>query len=131
MINNTGEYNCFINVVIQAVFHLPNFTDMFLQRIPEHHHKEQNCTCCAFASVLQALQERAVKSERDGNTQVKTTAARTAVPVTEFRNALSAAYGSSSKFQHGEMDDAAEVLCCSFLMFTATNAKSEECAVSS
>jgi hypothetical protein len=44
--NKPGQHNCFLNVVIQSLWHLPTIRQILLE-IPHHCHKE-NCILCAI-----------------------------------------------------------------------------------
>lgn len=101
--NEIGEYNCFLNVIIQSLWHLRRFRDEFLRRSPsEHVHVGDPCVVCALFDILTAL---SVASE-DAKSEP--------VAPTTLRIALSNLYPESNFFQEGQMNDASEVLAVIF-----------------
>ncbi|KAI3454607.1 hypothetical protein Pfo_011270 [Paulownia fortunei] len=97
--NEVGEYNCFLNVIIQSLWHLRRFRDEFLWRSSsEHVHVGDPCVICALYDIFIAL-SMASKDNR-----------REAVAPTSLRVALSNLYPDSNFFQEGQMNDASEVL---------------------
>ena len=47
--NRVGEQNCFLNVVIQGLWHLRSFRDKFQSSTAEHRHAAQgSCIHCAL-----------------------------------------------------------------------------------
>ncbi|KAK4437120.1 hypothetical protein Salat_0045900 [Sesamum alatum] len=97
--NEVGEYNCFLNVIIQSLWHLRRFRDEFLWRSSsEHVHVGDPCVICALYDIFMAL-SMASKDNR-----------REAVAPTSLRVALSNLYPDSNFFQEGQMNDASEVL---------------------
>ncbi|XP_021866211.2 uncharacterized protein [Spinacia oleracea] len=101
--NEIGEYNCFLNVIIQSLWHLKRFRDEFLRRSPaEHIHVGDPCVVCALFDILTAL------SVASDGTKSEPVAATT------LRIALSNLYPESNFFQEGEMNDASEVLAVIF-----------------
>ncbi|XP_011071732.1 uncharacterized protein LOC105157124 isoform X1 [Sesamum indicum] len=97
--NEVGEYNCFLNVIIQSLWHLRRFRDEFLWRSSsEHVHVGDPCVICALYDIFFAL-SMASKDNR-----------REAVAPTSLRVALSNLYPDSNFFQEGQMNDASEVL---------------------
>ena len=44
ILNQHGEYNCFLNVVVQSLWHLRSFQDVF-QDFPAHEHPTGKSTC--------------------------------------------------------------------------------------
>uniref|UniRef100_A0A0D9VPX1 USP domain-containing protein n=1 Tax=Leersia perrieri TaxID=77586 RepID=A0A0D9VPX1_9ORYZ len=95
--NAAGEYNCFLNVIIQSLWHLERFRDGFLKTLPRHKHIEDSCAVCALYGIFTALSKA---SEEQGE----------AVAPTSLRVALSKSYPNSKFFQEGQMNDASEVL---------------------
>uniref|UniRef100_A0A803L904 USP domain-containing protein n=1 Tax=Chenopodium quinoa TaxID=63459 RepID=A0A803L904_CHEQI len=97
--NEIGEYNCFLNVIIQSLWHLKRFREEFLRRSPsEHVHVGDPCVVCALFDILTAL---SVASDDAKGEPVAPTA---------LRIALSNKFPDSSFFQEGQMNDASEVL---------------------
>ncbi|OWM65342.1 hypothetical protein CDL15_Pgr008932 [Punica granatum] len=97
--NEVGEYNCFLNVIIQSLWHLRRFHDEFLKRSASNHvHVGDPCVICALYEVFHALSMATADSRRE------------AVAPTSLRIALSNLYPDSNFFQKGQMNDASEVL---------------------
>ncbi|XP_035817966.1 uncharacterized protein [Zea mays] len=93
--NAAGEYNCFLNVIIQSLWHIRRFRDEFLKTSLLHKHVEDPCAVCALYGIFIDL-SKASKGQRE------------AVAPTSLRIALSKSYPNSKFFQ--EMNDASEVL---------------------
>ncbi|KAE8674698.1 hypothetical protein F3Y22_tig00111721pilonHSYRG00032 [Hibiscus syriacus] len=101
--NEVGEYNCFLNVIIQSLWHLRRFCDEFFRRsTSEHVHVGDPCVVCALYEIFIAL-----------NT-ASTDARREPVSPTSLRIALSNLYPDSNFFQVAQMNDASEVLAVIF-----------------
>ncbi|CAA0836080.1 Ubiquitin carboxyl-terminal hydrolase-related protein [Striga hermonthica] len=99
LMNEVGEYNCFLNVIIQSLWHLRRFRDEFLLRSSsEHVHVGDPCVICALYDIFNALG------------MVSKDYRREPVAPTSLRVALSNLYPDSSFFQKGQMNDASEVL---------------------
>ncbi|KAL3528300.1 hypothetical protein ACH5RR_007622 [Cinchona calisaya] len=97
--NEVGEYNCFLNVIIQSLWHLRRFRDEFLRRSSsEHVHVGEPCVICALYDIFTALSTASADARRE------------AVAPTSLRIALSNLYPDSNFFQEGQMNDASEVL---------------------
>ncbi|CAA0826632.1 Ubiquitin carboxyl-terminal hydrolase-related protein [Striga hermonthica] len=97
--NEVGEYNCFLNVIIQSLWHLRRFRDEFLQRSSsEHVHVGDPCVICALYDIFIALGMISKDNRREP------------VAPTSLRVALSNLYPDSNFFQEGQMNDASEVL---------------------
>ncbi|KAI4329597.1 hypothetical protein MLD38_027967 [Melastoma candidum] len=99
MQNKVGEYNCFLNVIIQSLWHIRRFHDEFLKRSPlDHAHVGDPCVVCALYEIFTALSLSAADVQREP------------VSPTSLRMALSNLYPDSNFFQEGQMNDASEVL---------------------
>ncbi|CAI9112340.1 OLC1v1012779C3 [Oldenlandia corymbosa var. corymbosa] len=97
--NEVGEYNCFLNVIIQSLWHLRRFRDEFLESSSaEHVHVGDPCVTCALYEIFTALSFASTDSRKE------------AVAPTSLRVALSNLYPDSNFFQEGQMNDASEVL---------------------
>ncbi|XP_051136460.1 uncharacterized protein LOC127255119 [Andrographis paniculata] len=97
--NEVGEYNCFLNVIIQSLWHLRRFREEFLWRSSEVHvHVGDPCVICALRGIFVALSTSSKDSKGE------------AVAPTSLRVALSNLYPDSNFFQEGQMNDASEVL---------------------
>ncbi|XP_050376069.1 uncharacterized protein LOC126793558 isoform X2 [Argentina anserina] len=97
--NEVGEYNCFLNVIIQSLWHIRLFRDEFLQRsTSEHVHVGHPCVICALYEIFTALSNASTDTRRE------------AVAPTSLRIALSNLYPESNFFQEAQMNDASEVL---------------------
>ncbi|KAL8140761.1 hypothetical protein V2J09_006782 [Rumex salicifolius] len=100
--NRVGEYNCFLNVIIQSLWHLREFRVKFLSRpTSDHTHVGDPCVVCALYDILSALTKPSSDGER-------------AVSPACLRVALSNLYPENNFFQEGEMNDASEVLSVIF-----------------
>ncbi|GMP29040.1 hypothetical protein CsSME_00004319 [Camellia sinensis var. sinensis] len=54
--NDVGENNCFLNVIIQSLWHLRKFRDEFLSRSASMHaHIGDPCVVCALHEIFKAL----------------------------------------------------------------------------
>ncbi|XP_027168616.1 inactive ubiquitin carboxyl-terminal hydrolase 53-like [Coffea eugenioides] len=79
--NEIGEYNCFLNVIIQSLWHLQWFRDEFLRRsLSKHVHVGDPCVVCALYDIFSALNTASVDARRE------------AVAPTSLRIALSNLY---------------------------------------
>ncbi|KAL1566264.1 hypothetical protein AAHA92_01894 [Salvia divinorum] len=97
--NEVGEYNCFLNVIIQSLWHLRRFRDAFLGKpSSEHVHVGNPCVICSLYDIFIALSMASTDKKRE------------AVAPTSLRVALSNLYPDSNFFQEGQMNDASEVL---------------------
>ncbi|CAH9144076.1 unnamed protein product [Cuscuta epithymum] len=97
--NEVGEYNCFLNVIIQSLWHLRQFRGEFLRSSPEHNHVGDPCVTCSLYDIFTAL-SLASSSETQ----------KDAIAPNSLRIALSNLYPDSNFFQEGQMNDASEVL---------------------
>ncbi|XP_044484956.1 uncharacterized protein LOC123210576 isoform X3 [Mangifera indica] len=101
--NEVGEYNCFLNVIIQSLWHLRQFREEFLRRSPsEHVHVGDPCVVCALYEIFTALCVASTDMRKE------------AVAPTSLRIALSNLYPDSNFFQEAQMNDASEVLLVIF-----------------
>eukprot|EP01029_Cantina_marsupialis_P002632 TRINITY_DN1247_c0_g1_i1.p1 TRINITY_DN1247_c0_g1~~TRINITY_DN1247_c0_g1_i1.p1 ORF type:complete len:809 (-),score=252.81 TRINITY_DN1247_c0_g1_i1:192-2618(-) len=100
--NDPGENNCFLNVVVQVLYNLPDFRENFLKNVKENHkckvmsqQKIGQCVCCSLADVMIGLR------------RCETGESNSLTSVTSLRKAL---HRNSKKklFAPGEMNDAAE-----------------------
>ncbi|KAK4782337.1 hypothetical protein SAY86_016439 [Trapa natans] len=97
--NIIGNYNCFLNVIIQTLWHLRCFRGEFLKRSTTYHvHVGHPCVICALIEVFHELSLVAADTGNE------------AVVPTSLRVALSNLYPDSRFFQKGQMNDASEVL---------------------
>lgn len=91
--NLLGENNCFINVVIQSLWHIEIFRERFCS--PEFKNKHLHTENCVFCS-LEVIFTQYRFSEM------------TPIPPTALRETLAVLFRSESKFQLRELDDASE-----------------------
>lgn len=97
--NEVGEYNCFLNVIIQSLWHLRRFREEFLSTSTSAHvHVGDPCVTCALHDIFKALNTASTDSKSQP------------VAPTSLRIALSNLYPHSSFFQEAQMNDASEVL---------------------
>ncbi|KAK8703160.1 hypothetical protein V6N13_021488 [Hibiscus sabdariffa] len=103
LLNEVGEYNCFLNVIIQSLWHLRQFRDEFLRRSASAHaHVGDPCVVCALYEIFTALNIASGDARREP------------VAPTSLRIALSNLYPDSNFFQEAQMNDASEVLAVLF-----------------
>ncbi|ETW00757.1 hypothetical protein, variant 1 [Aphanomyces invadans] len=103
--NDSGENNCFLNVVVQALFHLETFQSRWTETtaVPHECAGDGRCVYCSLASVFALL-----ASDADGESD-KTGG----VSSDSLRKVLSAISTSplpaaEERYKAGSMDDAAE-----------------------
>ncbi|KAF3326332.1 Inactive ubiquitin carboxyl-terminal hydrolase 54 [Carex littledalei] len=96
--NAVGEYNCFLNVIIQSLWHIKRFREEFLATCSLHSHIADPCAVCALYEIFVALNKASEGGEGD------------TVEPTSLRLALSKLYPDSNFFQEKQMNDASEVL---------------------
>ncbi|KAG0571803.1 hypothetical protein KC19_VG044000 [Ceratodon purpureus] len=103
--NEVGQYNCFLNVVIQSLWHLRRFREELLaDSSMQHVHVGNPCVVCALRDIFLGLDTPTHNSS----------SSRDAVAPTALRVALSAMYSDSDFFQEAQMNDASEVLAVIF-----------------
>ncbi|MBA0714440.1 hypothetical protein Golax_013413 [Gossypium laxum] len=118
LLNEVGEYNCFLNVIIQSLWHLRRFRDEFLRRsASDHVHVGDPCVICALYEIFTTLNIASSDAWREP------------VAPTSLRIALSNLYPDSNFFQEGQMNDASEVLAvifdCLHRSFTSASSVSD------
>ncbi|KAI8533841.1 hypothetical protein RHMOL_Rhmol10G0041300 [Rhododendron molle] len=97
--NDTGEYTCFVNVIVQTFWNLRKFREVFTSRAtPEHVHIGDPCVVCALKEIFTALSEASANKERE------------AISPTSLRNALIKLNTDSNIFCEPHMYDTSEVL---------------------
>jgi len=107
--NSPGVYNCFLNVIIQSLWHLPAFRKSLLSFTPGELQKHIDTAAAdndKNAAVLISL--RAIFEELNSTTEndhIDDTLPLKPVSPHKLREAL-----GGSRFDHGNMHDAAEVL---------------------
>jgi len=99
-----GRNNCFLNVVIQALWHVEAFRETLMYKPHEHPEGSspkdlENCIYCALQSLFFAYNFSTPDDDAP-------------LPPRELRRALSTLYKRDNRFQEGAMDDAAELLEC-------------------
>ncbi|XP_039011844.1 uncharacterized protein LOC120140920 [Hibiscus syriacus] len=88
LLSEVGEYNYFLNVIIQSLWHLRQFRDEFFWRsASDHAHVGDPCVVCALYEIFTAL------------TIASSDARREPVAPTSLRIALSNLYPDSNFFQ--------------------------------
>jgi hypothetical protein len=90
--NGYGDNNCFLNVVIQSLYHLEGFRNSFIC-FDEHTHLTP-CVFCALKTIF---------TQYEYSESI-------VIPPNVLREALSQLYKREKKFQMGEYDDAAETI---------------------
>ncbi|GFY87065.1 ubiquitin carboxyl-terminal hydrolase-related protein [Actinidia rufa] len=116
--NDAGEFNCFLNVIVQSLWHIRKFRDEFLSRSTSAHVQVRHpCVVCALHEVLNDL------SVASANMQSK------AVSPSPLRVALSQLKPGSNLFQIEQQNDASEVLIaildCLHQSFTRSSSVSD------
>ncbi|KAL4450736.1 hypothetical protein ABPG77_001092 [Micractinium sp. CCAP 211/92] len=119
--NETGEYNCFLNVIIQCLWRCADFRRQVMAWGPD---------VCAHDPVFAALHSlfHAFAAEeaqrRAGGPLTGTAARRGLIDPSELRQALSVTSGE--QFRAGEMNDAGEVLLTLYERTIRTGAAAED-----
>lgn len=118
LLNEVGEYNCFLNVIIQSLWHLRRFRELFLAVASSPHvHVGDPCVVCALYNIFVALSSATIDRSKE------------AVAPTSLRIALSTLYPESNFFQQAQMNDASEVLAvifdCLHRAFTSNGTSSD------
>lgn len=97
--NESGQYNCFLNAVIQSLWHLQKFREELLAASSSNHmHFTDPCVVCALREIFVGL-----------NTPMSETSNEAIAP-TALRVALSTVCSQKEIFQEAQMNDASEVL---------------------
>ncbi|KAG5527415.1 hypothetical protein RHGRI_028338 [Rhododendron griersonianum] len=97
--NDTGEYTCFVNVIVQTFWNLRKFREAFTSRAtPKHVHIGDPCVVCALKEIFIALSEASANKERE------------AISPTSLRNALIKLNPDSNIFCEPHMYDTSEAL---------------------
>lgn len=97
--NDVGEYNCFLNVIIQSLWHLRRFRDEFLRRsASDHVHVGDPCVVCALHDIFTALSTASTGTRAE------------AIAPTTLRIAVSNLCPDRKLFLQAQMNDASEVL---------------------
>ncbi|XP_058188006.1 uncharacterized protein LOC131304690 [Rhododendron vialii] len=97
--NDTGEYTCFVNVIVQTFWNLRKFREAFMSgATSEHVHIGDPCVVCALKEIFIALCEASANKERE------------AISPTSLRNALIKLNPDSNIFREPHMYDTSEVL---------------------
>ncbi|GAB5362649.1 hypothetical protein AAMO2058_000815700 [Amorphochlora amoebiformis] len=94
MYNGTGLYHCFLNVVIQSLWHLRSFRERFLALDYTHVCLRKPCAFCALRAIFTMYKFGAEK----------------VIPPEGLRKALSEIYKTNLRFQLETMADATECL---------------------
>ncbi|KAH6556463.1 hypothetical protein KP509_1Z176700 [Ceratopteris richardii] len=101
--NEIGQYNCFLNVVIQSLWHLQRFREEILAISCNYHmHVGDPCVVCALREIFVGLNSPS-STMREG-----------VIAPTTLRIALSNLYAQKDFFQEAQMNDASEVLAVMF-----------------
>ncbi|KAH9109398.1 hypothetical protein AeMF1_015519 [Aphanomyces euteiches] len=96
--NDTGENNCFLNVVVQALYHLETFQDS-LAKVDKHTCAgDGRCVYCALTSVFSLLAESGDMSPVSSESLRKVLSAISTSPLPT----------AEERYKAGSMDDAAE-----------------------
>ncbi|KAK9808996.1 hypothetical protein WJX72_007602 [[Myrmecia] bisecta] len=107
--NATGEYNCFLNAIIQCLWHIPSFREQLMRWDPDM--AQENTVTSSLVALFGDLTQEAAKAKSaaaEGAGAKPGAAQKHAVAPTALREALADLTGCS--FELGEMNDASEVL---------------------
>ncbi|CAL5369972.1 unnamed protein product [Camellia sinensis] len=97
--NDVGENNCFLNVIIQSLWHLRKFRDEFLSRSASMHaHIGDPCVVCALHEIFKAL------------SVASTSMTKEVISPTNFRIALTNLSPDGNLFQEAWMNDVSKVV---------------------
>ncbi|XVF79442.1 hypothetical protein PTKIN_Ptkin14bG0223400 [Pterospermum kingtungense] len=115
--NEIGTNNCFLNVIIESLWHMRRFRDEFFGRWRScHAHVGEPCVVCALYQIFTSL--RTAYIFQKGEKKIASTnAQRKPVSPTRLRKALLSYGEQSNNFQMGQMNDASEVLTAIFDCF--------------
>ena len=94
LVNKPGDNNCFLNVILQALFHIDSFGDGLLEHADKDHDCVSGCMLCGIASLFEAQQQ----TEGDS------------IEVWTLRQTLADTSKNGINFDVGGMSDAAEAL---------------------
>lgn len=108
--NSAGQNNCFLNVVIQGLWHIDAFRNNFAQ-LEQHRHNDKACVFCALkvTSIPLCTSVSSLLMQQVIFTQFEFSETDT-LPPTALRQSLHELFQQQSRFQLGELDDAAEAL---------------------
>ncbi|KAK9808861.1 hypothetical protein WJX72_005355 [[Myrmecia] bisecta] len=106
--NAAGEYNCFLNAIIQCLWHIPSFRDQLMRWNADL--AQENAVTSSLVALFGDLTQEAAKTQlaAEGAGAKLGAAQKHAVAPTALREALADLSGRS--FELGEMNDASEVL---------------------
>jgi len=118
--NATGEYNCFLNSVVQCLYHIPRFRGAILGNKVLQPYPGEPPKLSASKQLLHALQELCGALQR--GLALRRDEGASAVAPTELRHALARLQGAGGEAGRlKEMADAAEVLGACFEAFQTVN----------
>jgi cytochrome c556 len=104
--NSPGVYNCFLNVIIQSLWHLPAFRKALLSLTPaelKKHTADNTEVLTSLRAIFEELNQS--HSSNGAENDVDDSVPLKPVSPQQLREAL-----GGSRFDHGNMHDAAEVL---------------------
>ena len=101
--NLVGENNCFLNVSVQALWHLKPFREAILSSPPPASSGKDAQVLRALRDIFLALQQHIKGGQQAGGQP-------SVLAPTALRDALNARFGDAGLFKHGEMNDASEAL---------------------
>jgi len=98
--NNIGENNCFLNVVIQSLWHLEEFKRRFTFAVKQKHIHQDPCGYCSLELIFTHYQYSSMEH----------------LPPTALRQTMAILFRPTAQFQLFQIDDASEafeaVLTC-------------------
>uniref|UniRef100_A0A7S1NCR5 USP domain-containing protein n=1 Tax=Eutreptiella gymnastica TaxID=73025 RepID=A0A7S1NCR5_9EUGL len=113
--NPIGAHNCFLNVVLQSLWHLTAFRRLLLQDTHPHRCQSKGCIACSMRGLF---------------TQYKF-GTYAHLPPQEVREVVSCVFMEQQRFQVDQMDDAAELLDAMLLQLHADQAEAGDQAAHS
>jgi len=118
--NAVGEYNCFLNSLVQSLYHIVRFRNAILKRGISSGQAGEPPKLAASKQLLRALQS--LCSSLQHGLSLRRDAGAAAVAPTELRSALVALQGAGGEGGRlNEMADAAEVLGSLYEAFQVVN----------
>ena len=102
LMNSQGDNNCFLNVVIQSLWHVDAFREHILSRdaLVGHKCSKASCILCALQVLFRGLQ--GCESEHNKRSSI--------IEPASLRTALSIKYAGIPRYQLGALEDASEAL---------------------
>eukprot|EP01060_Flectonema_neradi_P035580 TRINITY_DN6588_c5_g1_i1.p1 TRINITY_DN6588_c5_g1~~TRINITY_DN6588_c5_g1_i1.p1 ORF type:complete len:762 (+),score=144.87 TRINITY_DN6588_c5_g1_i1:81-2366(+) len=91
LVNNPGDNNCFLNVILQSLFHIKSFGDKLLEEADKPHNCIAGCMLCGIATLFEDQQTDTIDAH-------------------QLRKTLAGTSRGEINFDIGGMSDAGEAL---------------------